>query len=96
MAGDETQTAVWTGDDEDFQRSWTAAKTLTADNPSQQSRLDQLCTQQREYKAVCQELMALRREVTTGGTTMVAVIEAFKTGRSFAVFDAVHNRLDDF
>jgi methyl-accepting chemotaxis protein len=67
-----------------FGKEWTEAQQLTADNPEQQRRLDGMKARHVEFKAIGEELIAIRR----GPKGRDEVINAFAEGRDKTVMDA--------
>jgi len=92
LAGDEAFLAPWQSGRERFERSWTQAKQLTADNPAQQQRLDEMKRAETAFVQVADKLIGLRREVVAG-REMSDVLRAFSQGEDKAAMDgfrAVH------
>ncbi|MGQ3050445.1 MAG: methyl-accepting chemotaxis protein [Roseateles sp.] len=80
-----------------FDKSWAEARRMTADNPAQQRRLEDMQSQQQEFKRVSNELIALRQQVSAGSKTPEDLLTAFSEGRDKAAMDgfrALHAEFD--
>ena len=71
-----------------FGAAFQAAKTLTADNPAQQDRLDKMMASHQHFMAVAGALVALRQDVTAGKTPLDALLAEFSAGKDKAAMDA--------
>ena len=64
------------------------AKALTADNPAQQGRLDKVQANHRQFMAVANTLVTLRRDATAGKVTQDDLLREFGAGKDKAAMDA--------
>ena len=87
LSGRESFLEPWTAGLASFDTHWAAAKSLTADNPEQQRRLDGMKAREIEFKGVVEELLARRRQVTSGGGSLDELVERFAEGRDKAAMD---------
>ncbi|MBB6096405.1 methyl-accepting chemotaxis protein [Povalibacter uvarum] len=77
-----------------FQTSWTQAKTLTADNPTQQRRLDDLKSTMSSWNTQAVEPgLALRREVASGAKSMDAIVAYEREARGKSGMDQMRKQL---
>ncbi len=77
-----------------FQTSWTQAKQLTADNPTQQRRLDELKSTMSSWNAQAVEPgLALRREVASGSKSMDAIVAYEREARGKSGMDQMRKQL---
>jgi methyl-accepting chemotaxis protein len=79
-----------------FVEAFDRARTLTADNPEQQRRLDQLQAHHRQFMAVANGLVTLRREVTAGQRTQEELLREFSAGKDKASMDAFRAGIAEF
>jgi methyl-accepting chemotaxis protein len=78
----------------DFGRHLAAIRSLTADNPSQQERLAQLETAQREWMSVAVDpAIALRRAVVAGTASLDDVVRFEQQGKGKSAMDAMRKTL---
>jgi methyl-accepting chemotaxis protein len=87
LAGDEAFLAPYISGLKDFDMQWTRAKALTADNPTQQTRLADMKAHQAEFHAVADSMIALRKTVTTGAKTTEDLLAEFRKGSDKAAMD---------
>jgi len=79
---------------QDFARHWSEIKVLTADNPAQQRRLDELKSSAGEWLAQGIEPgLALRREVGTGGKSMDTVVAFVREARGKTHMDGMRRQI---
>ena len=71
----------------DFTAAFEKLKSMTADNPAQQGRLDQLMAQHQQFMGVANGLVALRRDVTAGKASMDGLMLEFAAGKDKAAMD---------
>lgn len=82
---------------QDFQTHWNSIKELTADNPAQQRRLEDLKSASASWYAQAIEPgLALRREVTAGAKTMDAVVAYEREARGKSAMDSMREQLAEF
>jgi methyl-accepting chemotaxis protein len=87
LAGAEQFLEPWKKGKDDFDRTWQEAKTLTADNPSQQTRLDEMKKRHEEFVAVGSALIQARRAVQPGNGSMDLLLAKFGQGADKAAMD---------
>lgn len=80
----------------EFDKSWNEARRLTADNPTQQKRLDDMKARHLEFKTVALSLIELRRAVAAGSKTMDDMVSTFGQGRDKAAMDGFRALEHDF
>ncbi|WP_169806016.1 methyl-accepting chemotaxis protein, partial [Azohydromonas lata] len=88
LSGMDGHLGPWNGGKEGFDKNWNELKSLTADNPVQQARLDDIKARSSEFQRVAEGLIALRREVTAGRKPLDALTTEFCQGRDKAAMDA--------
>ncbi len=96
IAGDDRFLEPWTNGLQSFEQSWSEAKKLTADNPSQQTRLDAMKSKHIEFVAVANSLIQLRRDVSADKTSMDNFVTEFKLGKDKAAMDSFRGLQDEF
>ena len=79
-----------------FAAAFKEAKTLTADNPAQQGRLDKMMASHKQFMAVAGALVALRQDVTAGKTPLDALLAEFSAGKDKAAMDAFRAVVAEF
>ena len=79
-----------------FVAAFDEAKSLTSDNPSQQSRLEKLMENHRQFMAVANGLRALRQDANAGKITVDDLIKEFKAGKDKVSMDAFRAGVADF
>ncbi|MDP4302654.1 methyl-accepting chemotaxis protein [Leptothrix discophora] len=80
-----------------FDKSWDEAKRLTADNPTQQKRLDDMKARRTEFEAIVVDLFEMRRDVEAGKVPMAAMVEVFSKGKDKSAMDgfrSLHQQFD--
>ncbi|WP_415266223.1 methyl-accepting chemotaxis protein [Acidovorax sacchari] len=86
----------WNQGRETFDSAWQSLRTLTADNPEQQKRLDVLRARQADFAAVMQSLQDMRRDVDAGKIPMEAFVSEFGKARDKAAMDGFRNMQAEF
>jgi methyl-accepting chemotaxis protein len=79
-----------------FGKEFKAVKSLTSDNPTQQTRLDKLMTHHEAFMQVAAKLTAMRRDVTSGSVGMEALLKEFSAARDKAAMDAFRAGIAEF
>ncbi|TXC66337.1 hypothetical protein FSC37_11995 [Piscinibacter aquaticus] len=98
VAGDEAFLDPWKAGMASFDKTWAELKTLTADNPEQQKRLDQMKSRHDEFEAVAAHFIKLRRDIKSGSGSMEQLVAEFTKGRDKAAMDgfrATHKEFMD-
>jgi methyl-accepting chemotaxis protein len=72
----------------EFAAAFDRARTQTSDNPAQQRRLDMLMDHHKQFMEVANSLVALRRDVTAGKTSLDALLREFSAGKDKTAMDA--------
>jgi methyl-accepting chemotaxis protein len=80
----------------DFAVSFDKLKSLTSDNPSQQTRLDKLQAHRQEFMGVANALMAMRRDVAASKVSLDDLLKEFGAARDKAAMDAFRAVEDEF
>jgi methyl-accepting chemotaxis protein len=88
LAGEDRFLAPWEEGRKAFDTLISDAKRLTADNPTQQNRLNDMQARNAEFVAVVGAMIQARREVAAGTRTMDAFVDEFKLGKDKAAMDA--------
>ena len=96
LAGQDAFLAPWTNGLREFGKSRDEAKQLTADNPAQQKRLDQMTQRHEEFKQIVETLLAARRQVTAGQLTQDQFLAEFAKGKDKAAMDAFRDLAREF
>ncbi|GCL60946.1 methyl-accepting chemotaxis protein [Pseudaquabacterium pictum] len=73
---------------QDFSAHFDKAKTLTADNPAQQDRLDKMMADHKAFMAVADNLATVRRDVTAGKSPLEVLQKEFGAAKDKAAMDA--------
>ncbi len=97
LSGDEKFLEPWTSGTQEFTKTLPDIKALTADNPAQQRRLDDMKARETEFTSVMSGLIQARRDVTAGSKTMQDFIAQFAQGKDKAAMDgfrALQKELD--
>lgn len=97
VSGKDTFLEPWNAGRTTFDRYWDETKRLTADNPVQQKRLDDMKARRTEFEAVVTAMFQMRRDVTAGKVPMAAMTEEFSKGKDKAAMDgfrALHEQFD--
>jgi methyl-accepting chemotaxis protein len=79
-----------------FNLAFKEAKSLTSDNPSQQSRLDNLMANHQQFMQVANTLVALRRDVTAGKSGLDNLLREFSAGKDKAAMDTFRGGIAEF
>jgi methyl-accepting chemotaxis protein len=79
-----------------FNLAFKEAKSLTSDNPSQQSRLDKLMANHQQFMQVANTLVALRRDVTAGKSGLDNLLREFSAGKDKAAMDTFRGGIAEF
>jgi methyl-accepting chemotaxis protein len=87
-SGEDRFLQPWNDGVQNFGKHWEEAKRLTADNPSQQKRLDEIRLRQEEFVAEAGSLIQLRRDIPGGDKTLADLASAFALGRGKSAVDA--------
>jgi methyl-accepting chemotaxis protein len=91
LAGQDQFLEPWRGGQTEFKASWEALKKLTADNPAQQKRLDEMLQRRDEFVAVSEALIQARRAAKFGDGSLEAFVGEFTKGRDKAAMDGYRN-----
>ena len=95
-SGEEKFLEPYTQGQKGFGAAFDAAKQLTSDNPSQQTRLDAMMSQHKAFMAVADSLLAERRAVTAGKQAMDDLLRDFGAGRDKTAMDAFRGSVAEF
>jgi len=71
-----------------FDENFTRTKKLTSDNADQQARLEKLAANHQEFMTIAERLIAQRRAVASGGTTLDDLLLEFKAGKDKTAMDS--------
>ncbi len=82
--------------EKNFLSAFAQAKKLTSDNPEQQSRLNKLMDQHKAFMAVANGLVTLRRDATTGKTTVEDLLKEFGAGKDKVAMDGFRVGIAEF
>jgi methyl-accepting chemotaxis protein len=88
LAGDEAFLAPFNTGQKDFNMYWAKAKALTSDNPTQQTRLEDMKARETEFKGVADSMIALRKTVTDGSKTTEELLTEFRKGSDKVAMDS--------
>ncbi|BFO53713.1 MULTISPECIES: methyl-accepting chemotaxis protein [Comamonadaceae] len=97
LSGDEKFLEPWTSGAQEFNKTLPDIKALTADNPVQQRRLDDMKARENEFTSVMSGLIQERRDVAAGSKAMPDFIAQFAQGKDKAAMDgfrALQKELD--
>nr|WP_315429923.1 methyl-accepting chemotaxis protein [uncultured Albidiferax sp.] len=81
---------------QDFNAHFDKAKSLTSDNASQQVRLDKMMANHKQFTAVADVLMAIRRDVTSGKASLDDLLKEFGAAKDKAAMDAFRGGIAEF
>ncbi len=81
---------------QDFGEHHSKAKSLTSDNPSQQTRLEGLMAKHQQFMEVANGLLTQRREVNAGKSTLEDLLKEFRAGKDKAAMDAFRSEIAEF
>ncbi|MGK9175093.1 CHASE3 domain-containing protein [Yokenella regensburgei] len=94
--GKEEMLAPWNSGKEDFAKFWQETKDLTADNPAQQTRLDNLLNQEKEWQEkFVAELLEHRRALNAGSMTQGDFTTAFEANTGKPQMDQMRKTIDE-
>jgi methyl-accepting chemotaxis protein len=79
-----------------FGTAFQEARTLTADNPAQQGRLDKMMASHKEFMAVASAISALRRDVNAGKVPVETLLREFSAGKDKVAMDAFRAGVAEF
>ncbi len=79
-----------------FSTAFDQAKSLTADNPTQQARLEKLMANHKQFLEVANALKALRQEVTAGKASIEDLLKEFKAAKDKVAMDAFRDGVAEF
>ncbi|MFD2299165.1 methyl-accepting chemotaxis protein [Paracidovorax citrulli] len=96
LSGDAAFLDPWNQGREAFESAWQSLRSLTADNPEQQKRLDVLRARQADFAEVMQSLQDMRRDVDAGKVTMEAFVSEFGKARGKAAMDDFRTMQTEF
>ena len=96
LSGSTAFLGPWSQGSETFDSAWQSLRTLTADNPEQQKRLDVLRARQADFAAVMQSLQDMRRDVDAGKVPMEAFVSEFGKARDKAAMDGFRTMQTEF
>ncbi|AVS66701.1 chemotaxis protein [Paracidovorax avenae] len=96
LSGSTAFLGPWSQGRETFDSAWQSLRTLTADNPEQQKRLDVLRARQADFAAVMQSLQDMRRDVDAGKVPMEAFVSEFGEARDKAAMDGFRTMQTEF
>ena len=96
LSGSTAFLGPWSQGRETFDSAWQSLRTLTADNPEQQKRLDVLRARQADFAAVMQSLQDMRRDVDAGKVPMEAFVSEFGKARDKAAMDGFRTMQTEF
>lgn len=96
VAGDNKFLGPWENGLKSFKQAWDEAKSLTADNPSQQQRLDGLKARHEEFAAVAQGYIQQRRDVVDNKLSMNDFVGEFLKAKDKAAMDGFRTQVAEF
>ena len=96
LGGADSFLSPWTAGLKDFDAAWSEAKSLTADNPAQQGRLDEMRARYDQLKVAGAALIALRRDVDGGSRPMAALLAEFLLAKDKAAMEPFRAVYTDF
>ncbi|WP_370869339.1 methyl-accepting chemotaxis protein [Variovorax ginsengisoli] len=96
MSGEARYLEPWNSGIKAFESAWTEGKRLTADNPAQQKRLDDIKAKHTEFVALANAMMGLRREVNDSGKTMADLVGEFRQGKEKSAMDGFRALQSEF
>lgn len=96
IGGDDAVLTPWHTGQDTFTKAWTEARSLTADNPSQQRLLDEIRAGQEGYKRVAEKLIQSRREVNAGRKSQQALSEDFRQSGGEQMMQNFRRMVSDF
>ncbi len=87
LSGNEANLAPWVDGQKHFGGSWAALHTLTADNPAQLARLNEVRDTHEAFTGIAKELIGVRQAIVTGSATMDQLVRQFALGKDKAAMD---------
>ncbi|HCE91731.1 MAG TPA: chemotaxis protein, partial [Acidovorax sp.] len=96
MAGEDRFLEPWNQGMSAFEKDWSEAKKLTADNPAQQKRLDEIKNRNAEFVQIGLAMIQLRRDVNGGKITANDLTAEFVKGKDKAAMDGFRGLQADF
>lgn len=96
LGGEDRYLAPWHDGLRHFDTHWADAKRLTADNPAQQQRLDDMRQRQQDFVKEAAAQIQIRRDMAGGGKTSADLASAFASGRGKVAMDAQRTLKDAF
>ncbi len=94
--GDEKFLEPFTGGKQAFAIAFEKAKSLTSDNPAQQSRLDKMLADHKQFMQVADHLITLRRDVTGAKAPLDGLLHEFSAGNDKVAMDAFRAQVAEF
>ena len=79
-----------------FAAAFEKAKSLTSDNPAQQTRLSAIMSDHQKFMAVANSLVSLRRDTTAGRVTQEDLLREFSAGKDKVAMDSFRARIAEF
>jgi methyl-accepting chemotaxis protein len=79
-----------------FAVAFEEAKSLTSDNPNQQTRLGEIMSDHQRFMAVANSLVTMRRDATAGKVTQEDLLREFSAGKDKVAMDSFRSRIADF
>ncbi|MBL8304477.1 MAG: CHASE3 domain-containing protein [Ideonella sp.] len=95
-SGDEAFLEPFKQGQKDFRVHFEQSKSLTADNATQQGRLDKLLVEHQRFMEVVNALVAMRRSVTAGNETLNNLMQEFGAAKDKAAMDAFRAGIAEF
>ncbi|MEY2690053.1 MAG: methyl-accepting chemotaxis sensory transducer with Cache sensor, partial [Pseudomonadota bacterium] len=96
VSGQDTFLEPWNAGRTTFDQYWAEAKKLTADNATQQQRLDDIKARRTEFETVVTALFQMRREVVAGSVPMTDMVDEFAKGKDKAAMDGFRHLHEQF
>jgi len=96
MTGDSRYLEPWNNGLKAFESAWAQGKSLTADNLTQQKRLDEIKVQHTEFVTLANAMMNLRRAVNDSSKTMADLVAEFRLGKEKSAMDGFRALQGDF
>ena len=87
VAGADGFLESWELGNKAFDAAWAEAKQLTADNATQQKRLEDMKVKETEFVAVVKTMLQFRRDVSAGQKTLPDFVAEFGKGKDKAAMD---------
>ncbi len=96
VSGQDTFLEPWNAGRTAFDQYWAEAKKLTADNATQQQRLDDIKARRTEFETVVTAMFQMRREVVAGSVPMTDMVDEFAKGKDKAAMDGFRHLHEQF